>query len=50
MNVRTLVSLFMLLSIQIVYAGEADVIKVEVKKTGTDVFHFDVTVDRKSVV
>jgi len=36
--------LLLLLTTQVLYAGEADVVKVEAERTGTDTFRFDVTV------
>ncbi len=44
MNRIKLVALLLLLSSQILYAGKADVVKVDVQRTGPDTFRFDVTV------
>jgi hypothetical protein len=39
--------LFFVLSCNVVYAGEADVLQVKVKRTGDNVYYFDVTVIHK---
>ncbi|MBE9534085.1 MAG: hypothetical protein IMF03_03725 [Proteobacteria bacterium] len=39
--------LFFVLSCNVVYAGEADVLQVKVKRTGDNVYYFDVTVTHK---
>ena len=44
MRVITAVALLSILVINTVGAGEADVLKVEVERTGDNSFHFDVTV------
>ena len=44
MKVITAVALLSILVINTVGAGEADVLKVEVERTGDNSFHFDVTV------
>ena len=44
MNGIRLVACLLLLTPQILYAGEADVVKVNVERTGADTFRFDVTV------
>ncbi|NIQ39746.1 MAG: hypothetical protein GTN81_14330 [Proteobacteria bacterium] len=35
---------FLLLSVTTAYGGEADVVKVDVEKTGSNIYRFDVTV------
>lgn len=44
MKLFLIVSIILLLSANVVYAGEADVVEVYVKKTGDNVFHFSVAV------
>ena len=44
MKVLFSVAIISLLTIHIVWAGPADVLKVDVEKTGENSFHFDVTV------
>ena len=39
--------LFFGLTLSVAYAGEADVLKVEVKRSGDNVYYFDVTVTHK---
>lgn len=44
MKAIPLVIIILLLTSSTVYAGQADVLKVEVERTGENTFHFDVTV------
>ena len=44
MNIIRLAGLLLLLTAPALYAGEADVVKVDVERTGTDTFHFEVAV------
>ncbi len=44
MKAIPLVIIILLLTSSTVFAGQADVLKVEVERTGENTFHFDVTV------
>jgi hypothetical protein len=44
MRLFRFLALFLLLSMTVAYGGEADVIKVDVEKTGSNMYRFDVTV------
>ena len=39
--------LIFVLTLSVAYAGEAEVLKVKVKRTGDNVYYFDVTVTHK---
>jgi len=47
MKVISSIIILLLLTLNTVYAGQADVLKVEVERSGENTFHFDVTVLHK---